>query len=274
MAKVDVIKQMLQADMIRKMLRQGRGHRVTDDMMAETTPEYLRQGYDIPLDDVSRAQRAINMGANIHPYTLRAYNDARAHVNQDGSVYVADYELDSTDLDHIYKTDPKAFAELEKLYGSDLYELEQGERYYLTPRVAEILGEEGVTKYDSTDDLLREYAPAILRSLDETYENPYNAKAAYDWNVWQNSRPMVPDGINSVEAGTTGDTISPAEFASIKRSMAAPPPSAVVRRSGALMDPRLSHLWNGMAGLAGLGVYGIQSPEVSMEEIRSYLGEP
>lgn len=50
-----------QADDIMRLLREGRGADVTDDMMAAADQAYLSRIYDLPLDDASRMQRGRSM---------------------------------------------------------------------------------------------------------------------------------------------------------------------------------------------------------------------
>lgn len=50
------------ADDILTMLKSGRGSEVTDEMMAAADPETLFRGYDMPMDAASRAARAQEMG--------------------------------------------------------------------------------------------------------------------------------------------------------------------------------------------------------------------
>lgn len=51
-----------QADDIMRMLREGRGADVTDEMMAAADQAHLSRIYDLPLDEASRTQRAVDQG--------------------------------------------------------------------------------------------------------------------------------------------------------------------------------------------------------------------
>lgn len=262
MSRTDILKRILQSDTVKRLLREGRGAEVTEDMFAGASPVHLRQNYDIPLDDGARLRRAIELNAGVPEVTRDALTAIRSMPATDGKYYVAEDNITPMD---IYGLDPALYTQTREFYGprlNSVYGVDDFDQVDnvgpLPAEVAEALQDAGynVEGYDDLDAVYSAYAPYGLRGVERAMDSP-------------TQRAQAEAYIKSLSARDSSGTLdTPEGRQALLDALETPPPRVVRRSSRALMDPRLAHLRNIMATATGVG-YGISQQDA--DEIERYL---
>lgn len=221
-------------DEVLSLLSQGRGSEVTDDMLDLGDPalnarlnEYLYNNYDLPMDVGSRMQRAEEMGAD----PLMDYYHGTAREGFVDTTDIVGFEPER--VGDRWNADDRGFS---------MSSSTQDANYY-------------ARRGDSSKG---DMGDGAIYPLVDMSQNPIrlNPKDQYAGTIgtWDER----PDNFYEIiDAGGHDAVDLYSDGVSMRVSM---DPSNI-RSRFARFDPRLSHLRNLSAGMAGIGMLGLLSPE-------------
>ena len=238
------------------MLKGGKAADITDDMLSAADAQYLYQNYDLPMDAASRMQRAQEMGFKIKsPQGGSAQGGMGASPQSNAaSSSFRSTPLGDASLFHATDTDVNAFQNsfLGSETAANVTDFDNGS-------FAKNLSTLG--HWTSDKPLARD----IGRSIDMPVVARgkfSNAKSLDSLNKKINRAGGVEESRGKFDGVRVGDE----EFGGMSTVVYDP---ANIRSRFARFDPRLKHLPNLSAGVAGAGVFG--STEDNKAQIRAWL---
>jgi len=221
------------AQKVLDMLKNGEGAQVTDEMMAAADPQYLYTHYDLPMDAASRVDRAKGMGFQIK--TPSPQNGKGASLGPASSAFQPTPYGDKA-IFHATDADVNAFdnAYLGRNTAANATDYADGS-----------FAKNLATLGHWTSD--RPLAGELVASVDMPLTARGNMATAPSLNALD-ARINKAGGVEAFRASKDGIRVSDEEFGG-KSTVVYDPRN--IRSQFARFDPRLSHLKNLSAGIAG-----------------------
>jgi hypothetical protein len=249
---------------IMDMLRSGRGADVTDAMLDLGDPalntrlnQWLFENYDLPMDQASRMERAAGMGFDT--------GDLLYHGTDSSQITSFDPSRGAERLPATFLTDSRRVA---STYGDNV-----GEYFARAENPAEFhFDGRSVTSFNNETVTPGQLVRRVKSAADDArvYGSEVDTDLAFDL-ASAGVEPMYADVIDAVRMRNVVDDFDWGGSAANNLAVFDP---ANIRSRFARFDPRLAHLRNLSAGVAGVGLLNALAPAdytADPQEIRNYL---
>lgn len=252
------------------MLKGGKAADITDDMMSAADAQYLYQNYDLPMDAASRMQRAEGMGFDTGTDLYRGDRDLQSY-GRGAPGAREGIGVSVSDSPEVASTYVPEDGGLSSLFGR-------------SSKPVEIDGQGNSWRMIEPDTSVTTPTNGKTRPLDEILdpEQYLSDEALQDYQAGLPYARYTTDELSRAMQGKGADRVTfdgIKDFGGSGRYMTdrAKDPSRVsmfsdpsqLRSRFARFDPRLKHLSNLSAGVAGAGVFG--STEDNKAQIRAWL---